>query len=183
MENGKEWCFVQKYPARLWHDGCQLAGRCDECRWRQSIHVLPSTSTVLTCGWRPDHHHLWRPLELRSIAANELAKAPPSSWEGQFNLVCLFTEALHLPDSPWTYLTLGTSQNLVESTQTPTLSSLNGCPAWQLRQLESCRGSRVVLDDYTTMLTRSLFISSTWRSSHSIFIAILTHTLRLDREN
>jgi len=97
-------------------------------RWRQSIcaQYRPNISYL---RWRLDYPR--RPPESHSIAATEPTRAPPSLPAARIArpISCSSTYALHLPDSPRKYLTSGTLQTLVDSTQIPTLSSLNGIPA------------------------------------------------------
>ena len=147
--------------------------------------VSTSTPNSSYLRWRLDHHHLRRPPEQHSVGADEPARAPTilaDSEDGKTNLVLV-----HLKTSssrqPLDVLDIGTSQTLVDSTQT--LSS-TVCPIWRLPELESCCGSRV-LEDYATMLIRSSFISSTWCSSHSTFTAVcltsLPESVALDGDN
>src|SRR5258706_10969859 len=109
-----------------------------------AIVLLPSTRFIwqvetkqLNSQHRPNISYLrWRldyprrPPESHSIAATEPTRAPPSLPAARIArpISCSSTYALHLPDSPRKYLTSGTLQTLVDSTQIPTLSSLNGIP-------------------------------------------------------
>ena len=74
-------------------------------RWRQSIDGLNIDPNSFFLRWCLDH--LRRPPELHSVAANEPAKSTPSSPAARTvtRISCSFTETLHFPDSPWTYLT------------------------------------------------------------------------------
>src|SRR5258706_313517 len=85
--------------------------------------------------WRLDHPR--RPPESHSIAATEPTRAPPSLPAVRIArpISCSSTYALHLPDSPRKYLTSGTLQTLVDSTQIQLFP----------RSTASPRGSRIVL--------------------------------------
>src|SRR5258706_15283463 len=99
--------------------------------WQVETQHLPSKHrpNISYLRWRLDHPR--RPPESHSIAATEPTRAPPSLPPATIArpISCSFTYALHLPDSPRRYLTSGTLQTLLDSTQIRSLSSLNGIPA------------------------------------------------------
>ena|SRR5258706_1506643 len=110
-----------------------------ETKHPQSQH-RPNSSYL---QWRLDH--LQRLPKSNSIALNELARAPPSSPAATTArpISYSFTQALHLPDSPWTYLTLCTSLNsggLYSTLERQLFPRSAACPAG----VESCCGSRVL---------------------------------------
>ena len=89
---------------------------------------------------------------------------PPSSLAARTSrpISCSFTCALYPPDCPWKYFTLGASQALVDSTQTPTLSSFNGNPA------SSTLAARATLvqppSTYQTLVSLHIFFYVTYEA-------------------
>ena len=139
------------------------------CRWRQSICSL---------NIDPNGCYLRRGLDHTITYDDHLNHIPslPTSQQGPHHphrrrgpkhfIFCT--------DSPRTYLTLVLHKHWWTLLKCQLFFRSMACPIWRLLELESCCGSRVLEDD-TTMLTSSFFISSTWYSSHSTFTAILSY--------
>ena len=125
-----------------------------------------------------DHHHLRRPPEPHSVVANGSARTPPSSLAARttktnsFLLVHLRTSSSREPLDVLDIGCFTPSGDLYPNAS----SFLAQQHAWRPPEFESCCGLRI-LDDYTTVLTNSVSISSTWSSSPSTFTAIFPHRL------
>ena len=131
------------------------------------LNIDPNSSYL---RWRLNH--LQRPPGSHYVAANEPPRPPPSSPPA--NTARSISCSFFIFPTALGRTSLGTSLTLEDSVKRQLLPRSTTRPAWRLRELELW-GGLGVLDDYITMLTRSLFVSSTWSSSPSTFTVILPY--------